>query len=99
MHIEPTHLDDIERFVEDDLLPFAERLRFDGGMKTDLHLTAGYVDIPRAIGIEAGENAVGRGRSGQLLHFSPQRFDLRFGFLKSGDELFVLLRRLFELIA
>ena len=49
--------------------------------------------------VEAGENAVGRGRSGQLLHFSPQRFDLRFGFLKSGDELFVLLRRLFELIA
>ncbi len=99
LNIKPPRLNDIERLIENHFLSFSELLRLDRRMKTDFHLTPGYVNIRCAVFIDTGKNSVGGRRSRQFFNLGTQRFYLRLGFLEGRDKLLVLLRCLIELIA
>src|SRR5438552_7052653 len=90
-------LDDVEAFVEDELLAGLEHLGLDRGMQVDLHLAALREDGDGAVLVGGEIDAVGRGRSAELVDLFLERGDLLARLVERVDELLVLVERLHEL--
>ena len=98
LDVESTGFDHVQGFVQDHFLSLPQAFARDRRVQAHLHLASGHIHVAGAVLIEAREDGVGGRRRGQFLDFGAQRFDLRFGFLQSRDELFVLFVGLVELV-
>src|SRR5438309_8605403 len=87
-------LDDVEAFVEDELLAGLERLGLDRGMQVDLHLAALREDGYGVVLVDGEIDAVGRGRGAELVDLFLERGDLLAGLVQRRHQDFVLVARL-----
>src|SRR5262249_910384 len=90
-------LDDVEAFVEDELLAGLEGVGLDGGVQVDLHLAALGQDGDGIVLVSGEVDAVGRGRGAELVDLFLERGDLLARFVQRIHELLVLIERLNEL--
>jgi hypothetical protein len=88
---------DVERLVEDDLLPLLELGGVDLGVERDTHLAAGGEDVDAAVLVGGEVRAVPRRRHRQLLDLLPEGGDVLARFPEGGGQLLVLRQRLGEL--
>src|SRR3989454_1070298 len=87
-------LDDVEAFVEDELLAGLERLGLDRGMEVDLHLAALREDGDGVVLVGGEIDAVRRGRGAELVDLFLERSDLLTRLVQRRDQDFVLVVRL-----
>src|SRR5262245_61417558 len=90
-------LDDVEALVEDQFLAGLDVGGLDGGVEVDLHLAALGEDVDGAVLVLREVDAVGGGRSAQLVHFLPQRRDLFAGVVQRVHQLLIASHRLGQL--
>src|SRR5437899_2623464 len=90
-------LDDVEAFVEDELLTGLEHLGLDRGMEVDLHLAALREDGDGVVLVGGEIDAVRRGRGAELVDLFLERGDLLARLVERVHELLVLVERLNEL--
>src|SRR5437667_9968190 len=90
-------LDDVEAFVQHQLLAGLDRLRLDRRMQVDLHLASLRENVDRAVVVRRQIDAVRRRRRAELVDFLFERGDLLARLIEGVDQLFVLIERLHEL--
>src|SRR5262249_37006600 len=90
-------LDDVEAFVENELLTGLEHLGLERGMEVDLHLAALREDGDGVVLVGGEVDAVGRGRGAELVDLFLERRDLLARLVERVHELLVLIERLHEL--
>jgi hypothetical protein len=90
-------LDDVEAFVQDELLTGLEVLGLDRRMEVDLHLAALREDRDGVVLVRGEIDAVRRGRRAELVDLFLERSDLLARLVERVDELLVLIERLHEL--
>src|SRR5258705_1783849 len=89
-------LDDVEAFVEDELLAGLEHLGLERGVEVDLHLATLGEDGNGAVLVGGEIDAVRRGRGAELVDLFLERGDLLARFLQRRHENLVLIVRLGE---
>src|SRR5215472_3234197 len=90
-------LDDIQAFIEDQLLARLEGLCLDRGMQVHLHLAPLGEDVDRRVLVHGEIHTVRGGRRAELVDFLLQRGDLLPRLVEGVDELLVLIESLNEL--
>src|SRR5499426_746445 len=90
-------LDDVEAFVQDELLTGLEHLGLERGMEVDLHLAALREDGDGAVLVGGEIHAVRRGRGAELVDLFLERGNLLARLVEGVHELLVLIERLHEL--
>ena len=89
-------LDDVEAFVEDELLTGLEHLGLERGMQVDLHLAALGEDGDGAVLVGGEIHAVRRGRGTELVDLFLEGRDLLASLVQGRDQDLVLIVRLGE---